>query len=325
MGRATDKARGGRGRILVRRLVQFVPVVVLATLVVFGLLELVPGDPAVMLAGENATPEHVIEIRHAYGFDRPFLVQYGQWLLHALHGDLSRSFFTKADVTTAILQSFPNTLLVAVLALIVSLAIGIPLGILSATHVRRPLDLIIGAVSSMGVALPTFWLAMILVAVFALKLHWLPATGAVPVNQDFGRALTHAVLPALALAAGGIASVTRQLRSAMLDVLSSPFVRALHAKGLPPSVILWKHCLKNVGVTLLTVIGLLFNGLLGATVVIEAVFAIPGMGSLIVNAAINRDFPVVQGVVLTLVVVVILVNLAIDLLYTWLDPRMAEI
>ena len=214
---------------------------------------------------------------------------------------------------------------VAVLALIVPLAIGIPLGILSATHVRRPLDLIIGAVSSMGVALPTFWLAMILVAVFALKLHWLPATGAVPVNQDFGRALTHAALPALALAAGGIASVTRQLRSAMLDVLSSPFVRALHAKGLPPSVILWKHCLKNVGVvTLLTVIGLLFNGLLGATVVIEAVFAIPGMGSLIVNAAINRDFPVVQGVVLTLVVVVILVNLAIDLLYTWLDPRMAE-
>ncbi len=318
------KGRGRRGRILARRLVQFVPVVILATLAVFGLLQLVPGDPAVMLAGENATPEHVIEIRHAYGFDRPFLIQYVQWLFHALHGDLSRSFFTKADVTTAILQSFPNTLLVASLALILSLAVGIPLGILAATHVRRPLDLIIGTISSMGVALPTFWLAMILVAVFALKLHWLPATGAVAVSQDLGRALSHALLPAVALAAGGIASVTRQLRSALIEVLSSPFVRTLRAKGLSPTLILWKHCLKNVGVTMLTVTGLLFNGLLGATVVIEAVFAIPGMGSLIVNAAINRDFPVVQGVVLTLVIVVILVNLAIDLLCTWIDPRMGE-
>jgi peptide/nickel transport system permease protein len=324
VGTMTGKARGGRGRILVRRLVQFVPVVILATLVVFELLQLVPGDPAVMLAGENATPEHVIEIRHAYGFDRPFLIQYVQWLFHALHGDLSRSFFTKADVTTAILQSFPNTLLVASLALILSLAVGIPLGILAATHVRRPIDLIIGAISSMGVAVPTFWLAMILVAVFALKLHWLPATGAVAVGQDFGRALSHALLPAVTLAAGGIALVTRQLRSALIEVLNSPFVRTLHAKGLSPTLILWKHCLKNVGVTLLTVTGLLFNGLLGATVVIEAVFAIPGMGSLVVNAAINRDFPIVQGVVLTLVVVVILVNLAIDLLYAWIDPRMGE-
>ena len=178
--------------------------------------------------------------------------------------------------------------------------------------------------SSLGVALPNFWLAMILVAVFALNLQWFPATGSQPLSKGVGAAISHAVLPAVAIAAGGIAEVTRQLRSALLEVLSSQYVRTLHAKGLSPLSILWKHGLKNVSVNLLTVLGLLVNRMLGATVVIEAVFAIPGMGSLVVAGAVSKDFPVVQGVVLTMVILVVVTNLVVDMLYSALDPRIGR-
>jgi peptide/nickel transport system permease protein len=178
--------------------------------------------------------------------------------------------------------------------------------------------------ASVGVAIPNFWLAMILVSYFALSYNWFPATGSVPVTEDFLGALYHAILPAIALAAGGVAEVARQLRSSLVEILSSQHVRTLHAKGLSPAAILWKHGLKNVAVNLLTVIGLLANRLLAATVVVEAVFAIPGMGNLIVHAAIQRDFPVVQGVVFAMVLVVIAINLLIDVLYSIVDPRIAE-
>jgi peptide/nickel transport system permease protein len=280
---------------------------VLATLIVFGLLQLVPGDPALVLAGEQATDERIAEIRQLYGFDRPFLAQYWSWLSHALQGDLSHSLLSGESVAKLIGQSFPHTLTIVVMALALSLLVGVP----------------ISALSSVGIALPNFWLAMILVTFFALRLNWLPATGAAAISQDFWGALRHATLPAVALAAAGVAEVTRQLRSALIEVLSSQYVRTLRAKGLSQASILWKHGLKNVGVNLLTVTGLLFNRLLGATVVVEAVFAIPGMGSLIVRAAINKDFPVVQGVVLSMVLVVVLTNLVIDVLYSVLDPRVS--
>ncbi len=313
-----------RWRVAGQRVVQVVPVIVLATLVVFLLLQLVPGDPAVTLAGENPTAAHIAEIRHLYGLDRPILVQYASWLGHAATGDLSRSLTTNENVLHSILQHFPPTLLIVGLALLMSVAVGVPLGILAAMRQGGWIDAAVTAFSSLGVALPSFWLAMILVGFFALQWHLLPATGATPLSQDPVAALRHAALPALALSAGGIATVTRQLRSALLEVLSSQFVRTLYAKGLSPAAILWKHVLKNVAVTLLTVIGLLFNGLLGATVVVEAVFAIPGMGSLIVSAALAKDFPVVQGVVFAMVLVVIATNLLIDVLYSLLDPRLAR-
>ena len=180
-----------------------------------------------------------------------------------------------------------------------------------------------GPVGAEGVAIPNFWLAMILVAIFALGYNWFPATGSVPLGQDPKAALLHATLPALALAAGGIAEVSRQLRSSLVDILASQAVRTLHAKGLSPTAILWKHGLKNVSVNLLTVVSLLANRLLAATVVVEAVFAIPGMGNLIVNAALHRDFPVVQGVVFAMVLVVVAINLLTDVLYSVLDPRIA--
>jgi peptide/nickel transport system permease protein len=289
--------------------------------VVFGLLKLMPGDIAITLAGENATEQRIAEIRTLYGLDRPFLVQYGSWLANAVQGDLSKSLATGEQVAVSIARAFPNTLLIVVLAMSVALAIGVPLGMLAASRPDGARDRIVTSVASLGIAVPNFWLAMLLVAWLALGMGWFPATGAVPLKDDPMKALHHAILPALALAAGGVAEVSRQLRSSLVEILSSPPVRTLRAKGLSASAILWKHGLKNAGVNLLTVTTLLFNRLLAATVVVEAVFAIPGMGNLIVNAALTRDLPVVQGVVFVMVLVVIAINLTADLLYTVLDPR----
>jgi peptide/nickel transport system permease protein len=316
-------ANAPRLRLVGRRLVQFVPVIVLATFVVFGLLKLVPGDLAATLAGEYATEERIAQIRQDYGLNDPFLVQYGRWLWNAVQLDLSRSFQSNEPVLDQILHRFPTTMLLVAGALLISLAVGVPLGILAATNAGSRLDVAVTSLSSFGVALPNFWLAMILVATFSLSWGWFPATGAVRFSADPQGAIWHAVLPSIALAAGGIAEVVRQLRSALIEILSSQYVRTLYAKGLSPSAILWKHGLKNVAVTLLTVIGLLASRLLGGAVVIEAVFAIPGMGSMVVRAAIVKDFPVVQGVVFTMVILVIAINLVIDLLYTIVDPRVA--
>ena len=310
-------------RTILRRLMQAVPVIVLSTFIVFGLLKLVPGDVAVTLAGDNASEERIAEIQKIYGLDRPFLVQYGAWLGKAVQGDLSKSLVSSEQVLTSIKRSLPHTLLIVILAMTIALVVGIPLGILAASRPGSWLDGFVMAVASLGVAIPNFWLGMLLVAFFALSLGWLPATGAVAFADNPWQAFRHALLPAIALASGGIAEVARQLRSSLVEILSSQAVRTLHAKGLSPSNILWRHGLKNVSVNLLTVISLLANRMLAATVVVEAVFAIPGMGGLIVNAAITRDFPVVQGVVFVMVLIVVTINLVSDILYSVLDPRIA--
>lgn len=312
---------GRKARFAGQRLAQALPVLVLATFVVFGLLKLVPGDIAVTLAGENATDARIAEIRALYGLDRPFLVQYGDWLWKAARGDLSASLLSGEAVATSIARCLPATLLIVAIALSLSLAIGVPLGILAASRPRTAVDAGVMTVASVGVAVPNFWLAMLLVSLFALQLDWLPATGAVPLSQDPTQALRHALLPAIALAAGGVAEIARQLRGSLMDILSSQAVRTLHAKGLSPARILWQHGLKNVALNMITVVTLLANRMLAATVVVEAVFAIPGMGSLIVHGAIHRDFPVVQGVVFVMVLIVIALNLAADLLYRVVDPR----
>lgn len=306
-----------------RRLLQAIPVIILATFIVFGLLKLVPGDIAVTLAGDNATDARIAEIRTMYGLDQPFLVQYGGWLMKAVQGDLSKSLLSGEAVLTSIARCLPNTMLIVVLALMLAMAIGIPLGILAASRPGGWVDGFVMSVASLGVAIPNFWLAMLLVAWLSLSMGWLPATGSVPFTENPWESLQHAILPAVALASGGIAEVARQLRSSLVEVLSSQQVRTLHAKGVGPASILWKHGLKNVSVNLLTVISLLANRILAATVVVEAVFAIPGMGSLIVHAAIQRDFPVVQGVVFVMVLIVVSINLLTDVLYSVLDPRIS--
>lgn len=317
-------ARRSPARVIGSRLLQALPVILLATFMVFSLLKLVPGDVAVTLAGDNASDVRVAEIKRIYGLDRPFLVQYGSWLGKAVQGDLSQSLLTGEKVTVSIARAFPNTLLIVAIALVLALAAGIPMGILAAVKPNGWVDRSVSLVASLGVAIPGFWLAMILVAEISLKLNWLPATGAASFAVSPWEAIRHALLPGIAIAAYGMAEVARQLRGSLLEALSSQYVRTLHAKGLSMTRILWLHGLKNVSVNLLTIISLLVNRMLAATVVIEAVFAIPGSGSLIVRGAIQRDFPIVQGVVFTMVIVVIVVNLIADLLCAAVDPRIEQ-
>ncbi|MGH6860269.1 MAG: ABC transporter permease [Phyllobacterium sp.] len=311
-------------RVVGTRLLQTIPVMILATLAIFSLLQLVPGDPAAVIAGENATVERITEIRSMLGLDQPVWQQYLHWLGNAVRGNLSNSLITGEPVLQEVLRRLPDTLLIVFGALGISMIIGLVLGLLAAMNVNSRVDKFVTGLSSLGVAVPNFWLAMILVGFFGLKMGWFPTTGSASITEDFGSAIAHATLPALALATGGIAEISRQLRSALIDVLSSQYVRTLHAKGLSQSRILWKHGLKNVSLTMLTVVGLVFNRALGATVAIEAVFAIPGTGSLIVTSATNKDFPMVQGLVFVLVLIVIVCNLLIDILYSVLDPRVGE-
>jgi peptide/nickel transport system permease protein len=317
-------SRRSPAKVIGSRLVQALPVIVLATFMVFALLKLVPGDIAVTLAGDNATDTRIAEIRKVYGLDRPFLVQYGAWLGKVVQGDLSQSLLTGEAVATSIGRAFPNTLLIVVIALVLALLTGIPMGVIAAIKPNGWIDKSVSMIASLGVAIPGFWLAMILVAEISLKLNWLPATGAKSFTAAPLEAIRHALLPGIAIAAYGMAEVARQLRGSLLEVLSSQYVRTLHAKGLSQSRILWQHGLKNVAVNLFTIISLLVNRMLAATVVIEAVFAIPGLGSLIVRGAIQRDFPIVQGVVFTMVIVVIAVNLIADLLCAAVDPRIEQ-
>lgn len=310
-----------RYRSIGRRLVQMLPTMMLATLLIFGLMQLVAGDPAVLYAGENPTAERIAQVRAQFGLDQPFLMQYISWLGNALTGDLSISMMTSEPVLDAILRTLPHTLLIVALSLTFSIVIGVPLGVIAATRARTKVDSAVTSLSSLGIAVPNFWLAMLLITAFSLNRQWFPATGAVPLTDDPIRALYHSFLPSMALAASGVSEIARQTRSALSEVLSSQYIRTLRAKGLAHYKIVYLHGLKNIGVTLLTVAGLLVNRLLGATVVIEAVFAIPGIGTLIVNAAMNKDFPVIQGVVLTMVLLVLLINLVIDILYTIIDPR----
>jgi peptide/nickel transport system permease protein len=317
-------ARRSPAKVIGSRLLQALPVMLLATFMVFSLLKLVPGDIAVTLAGENASDARIAEIRTLYGLDRPFLVQYGAWLANAVQGDLSQSLLSGEKVATSIGRAFPNTLLIVAIALVLALVTGIPMGIVAAIKPNGIVDKVVSMLASLGVAIPGFWLAMILVAEISLKLNLLPATGAKPFLASPWEAFRHALLPAIAIAAYGMAEVARQLRGSLLEVLSSQYVRTLHAKGLSMSKILWQHGLKNVSVNLFTIISLLVNRMLAATVVVEAVFAIPGMGSLIVRGAIQRDFPIVQGVVFAMVIVVIVVNLISDLLCAAVDPRIEQ-
>jgi peptide/nickel transport system permease protein len=310
-------------RLLGRRLLQFLPIVVFATFVVFGLLQLVPGDPALALAGDYASTARLAEIRHQYGFDQPIFVQYGIWLWHAVHGDLGLSLFSSEPVTQLIRERLPNTILIAVYSLALACAVGIPLGVLAATRNGSKLDALVTSSASMGVALPSFWLAMILALQFSLYRHWFPTTGAADLFTDPMSAISHATLPAIALAVGVVATLARQVRSDLLEVLNQQYMRTLRAKGLSSGAILWKHGLRNVSATLLTLVGLQVNRLFSGAVVIEAVFAVPGVGSLVSYSAINKDFPVVQGVVLVLVLIVISINLLTDIVTALLDPRVA--
>lgn len=308
-------------RLLLSRVLALVPTLLLASFGVFLLVQLAPGDPAVGLAGENATTEQIQRIREQEGLDRPLLVQYGSWLSDAVRGDLGTSITTRVSVADSIEQALPTTLLLVAGALVVAVVLGVPAGAVAARRANTPADAVISSAASAGAAMPSFWLGLVLVTVFALKLEWLPATGFVGLSVDAGLAFQQLVLPSIALGIAGAAEIARQLRAVMIETLASDHVRTLRAKGLAERRVVWRHALKNSAVPLITVVGLQVSRFLGATVVVEAVFGISGIGTLVVSAAQNRDYPVVEGVVVVLAVLVVLTNFLVDVSYRLLDPR----
>ncbi|MFT7650305.1 MAG: peptide/nickel transport system permease protein [Candidatus Poriferisodalaceae bacterium] len=308
-------------RLLATRLATIIPTLLFATFTIFGLQHIGPADPAVVILGENATEERMAEVREELGLNDPLVVQYGKWLGNVATGDLGKSIIREERVATTIRSSLPITLQLVLSAVFISVIIGIPLGMLAATRANKKTDVVVTSGSAIGVSIPSFWLALVLITAFSIRWKIFPARGFATIGDGIGPAFRHTILPAFVLSTSGIAIVTRQVRGAMIEALSADSVRTHKAKGLSSLTILWKHALRNSGVTIITVIGLLVNTTLGATVVIEAVFAIPGMGFRIIGAANARDFPLIQGVVLTYVLIVLAINLLIDIAYRIIDPR----
>jgi peptide/nickel transport system permease protein len=308
-------------RLLLVRALALVPTILLASFGVFLLVQLAPGDPAITAAGENATVRQVEQIRHQFGFDRPLLVQYGIWLSHALRGNLGTSLITREDVAGAVARTLPTTVQLVTGGLIVAAVLGVIAGVASARRANTVTDAVIASASAASAAMPSFWLGLVLVSIFALRLGWLPATGFESVTSDPGTALRSLVLPSIALGLAGAAEIARQLRAILIEVLGSAHIRTLRAKGLSERRIVWRHAMKGAAVPLITIIGLQVSRFLGATVVVEAVFGISGIGSLVVRSAQDRDYPMVEGVVIVLALIVVATNFAVDVSYRLSDPR----
>lgn len=308
-------------RLLVRRLLLMVPIIVLVSFMVFGLVLLIPGDPAIALAGENATEERVEAIRENLGLNDPILEQYARWAGGAIQGDLGQSLFSGQSVTESIAERIPVTMSLAGMALLIALLIAVPAGIVAATNRGRAADSMATVGASLGLAMPSFWLGLVLVLLFSLWLGWLPSTGYIPFGEAPAQWALHLVLPALTLGAAAAAETTRQLRGSLIDVLGQDYVRTARAKGLRERVVLFKHGLKNAAIPVTTVLGFQVAFLLGGSVVVEQLFALPGLGGLAIRAVLDRDIPVIQGVVVFTAVIVMIVNLVVDLLYGWLNPK----
>ena len=300
-------------QLIGRRLLATLPLLLAVSVVVFSFIHMLPGDPAVLFLGEEATPDNLARFRAKLGFDRPLVVQYGDWLGHAVRGDLGRSVRTNQPVVSAIVERLPVTLRLIGMAMLISLCIALPLGIVSAVKRNSGVDLASTFFALFGFSTPNFWLGLILIYVFALVLRWLPPSG-----FDGTRSL---ILPAITLGTALAALVTRQLRSGMLEVLRQDYVRTAQAKGLADRLVIGKHALKNALISVVTVIGLQIGALLGNTIITESLFALPGVGRLMIDSVFSRDFFVVQGVILFLAVGYVVANLIVDILYSYLDPR----
>ena len=304
-----------------RRVLTTIPVMIFVAFFVFSLLYLTPGDPAALIAGDQATPADIARIRETLGLDRPFLVQFGEWSWRILHGDLGTSIFTHLPVTHLIGQRIEPTLSLLMLTMIIAMVVAVPLGVLSAWKHGSLIDRAAMVVSVLGFSLPVFVVGYVLAYVVSVRLRWLPVQGFTPLSAGLGPFLANLILPAIALALLYIALIARITRATMLDVLSQDYVRTARAKGVGQRGILFVHALRNAAVPIVTVIGFGFAALISGAVVTESVFAIPGVGRLVTDAILRRDYPIIQGVVLMFSALYVLINLGVDLLYTLFDPR----
>jgi len=306
---------------VIRRILATIPVMAIVALFVFSLLYIAPGDPAAVIAGDQATPDDVARIRASLGLDRPFLIRFGEWSWHILHGDLGTSIFTNLPVAAMIAQRIEPTLSLMAVTLAFAVTVAVPIGVVAAWQADTLIDRAIMGFAVLGFSVPVFVIGYVIAYVFALQLDWLPVQGYTPFAEGFGPWIENLILPALALGCVYIALIARTTRAAMLEVLQQDYIRTARAKGIGPAGLLFVHALKNAAVPIVTVIGIGMALLIGGAVVTETVFAIPGIGRLTVDAILRRDYPVIQGVVLLFSFVYVVVNLVVDLTYTVLDPR----
>jgi len=306
---------------IVRRLGATVVVMAVVAFIVFSLLYLTPGDPAVVIAGDVATQEDINRIRQSLGLDQPFLVRFGNWVWDLCQGNLGTSIFTNLPVSKLIGQRVEPTLSLTICTLIVAILTAVPLGTIAAARAESKTDHAIMGFSVLGFSLPVFVLAYILILIFSLQLHWLPVQGYRPMAEGLWPWFKHLILPSLALGTVYAALIARITRASVLDVLSQDYIRTAQAKGLKESDILIHHALKNAAVPIITIIGIGIGLLISGAVVTETVFAIPGIGRLTVDAILRRDYPVIQGVILIFSATYVLINLVIDLSYVFFDPR----
>lgn len=304
-----------------RRVLATIPVMAIVALFVFSLLYIAPGDPAVIIAGDQATAEDIERIRQNLGLDRPFLVRFGEWAWRILHGDLGISIFTSLPVTALIGQRIEPTLSLMAVTLVFAVLAAVPLGVLAAWKAGSLLDRAVMAVAVLGFSVPVFVVGYVLAYVFALELEWLPVQGYRPIREGFWPWLQCLVLPSLSLGLIYVALIARITRATMLEVLSQDYIKTARAKGLGQRAVLFLHALKNAAVPIVTVIGIGVALLIGGAVVTESVFVIPGLGRLTIDAILRRDYPVIQGIVLLFSFVYVLINLGVDLVYTLVDPR----
>ena len=308
-------------RFIIRRLLASIPVLLLVSMITFGLLWLVPGDPASIFLDASATAEALDRVRHELGLDRPFLVRMGEWYLRLLQGDLGTSLLLNRSVTEAILERLPITLSLTAMAFVLAVLLGVAAGVLAAMRHGRAADQGLMSLALLGLSLPEFWLGLVLVWLVAVLVPIFPAGDYVAFAKDPWQWARHLALPTFSLACIQMGFVARMTRSSMLEVLSQDFIRTARAKGLPEPYVVLRHGLVTAMVPIVTVMGIMVGALLGGAVVTEQVFSIPGLGRLIIGAVLSRDFPVIQGGLLFLALIYLTVNLVVDLLYAVIDPR----
>jgi peptide/nickel transport system permease protein len=308
-------------RYLIRRLLSLIPVLIIVSIISFTLVHLTPGDPVAQILGEDATVDEVERVRHDLGLDEPVYTQYFLWVGNALRGDLGQSIYLDQPVTSMIFERAEPTLMLAFVALFFTLLIGIPAGVFAAIKHNSYLDQFLMLFALLGVSMPNFWAGLNLILLFGVYLGWFPTGGYTPLSESVGGAFKSVILPAFALGFSQAALVARMTRASMLDVIRTDYVRTARAKGLPASRVYISHALKNALLPTITVIGFALAVLVGGTVVTETVFTIPGAGRLVVNSVIRRDYPVIQGAIMLVATAYVLINLIIDIIYVYVDPR----
>ncbi len=306
---------------LLRRLLALIPVMFVVATLVFVLMHLTPGDPVSAMLGMDANPADIERMRVQLGLDKPLLLQYAQWIGKVVRGNFGDSIFLQIPVLTAVKERLEPTCLLTLLAIAIAVGVGIPAGVVSATRFGSVADQTFMVIALLGVSIPDFWLGLNLIFLVAVKLGWLPVAGYVPLGQSLLATLRYLLMPAFCLGFIQSTLIARMTRAVMLDVLSQDYIRTGHAKGLPIGRVVYKHALKNALIPTLTVIGITFAILMGGAIVIETVFNIPGVGRLLVQSVLRRDYPVIQGIVLLIAGAYVLINLLVDVAYAYLDPR----